>query len=280
MHRSTLKSSVFFEGIGVHSGNHCRVSVSPAKKGNGIVFSIGKDSIRASFDRISDTIMCTKLSSVNGSVVSTVEHLAAALYGLEITDVKIKVEGGEVPILDGSAIQFVEAFTSAGIEKFHDIIQTLRIKKTIKIQDEERWTSLSPADSFSINIECDFMAKGLKTDPFSFDFAKDDFTEEIAPARTFGFFSDIEFLRKNNLAAGASLDNTIVFDNKGLPINKEGLRLSNEPLRHKVLDIIGDLSMTGSRIIARFDSFCPSHRMNNMILKALFADKDSFELVD
>jgi UDP-3-O-[3-hydroxymyristoyl] N-acetylglucosamine deacetylase len=275
-----LKSTIFFDGIGVHSGSRCRIFIFPTQKSNGIVFFTKKDSIPASFNKVSDAIMCTTLFGTNGSSVSTIEHLMAALYGLGITDADIEVENGEIPILDGSAIQFIDAFTSVGIEKLDKSVRILQVRKPIKIQEGEKWTSLSPADSFNINIECDFTAKGLQTRPFSFDFSKENFTEEIASARTFGFLADTEFLRKNNLAAGASLDNTIVFDDKGEPINKEGLRFPNEPLRHKVLDVIGDLSLLESRIIAQFDSFCPSHRTNNMILRALFADKDNYKLIN
>jgi UDP-3-O-[3-hydroxymyristoyl] N-acetylglucosamine deacetylase len=208
----------------------------------------------------------------------------SALYGLGITDADIEVENDEIPILDGSALQFVDAFTSVGMEKLDGNARILQVLKPVKIQDGEKWTSLSPADSFSVNIECDFTAKGLQTSPFSFNFSMEnfaeEFTEEIAPARTFGFFADLEFIRKNNLAAGASLDNTVVFDDRGKAINEEGLRFPDEPLRHKVLDVIGDLSLIESRIIARFDSFCPSHRTNNMILKALFADKNNYKLIN
>ncbi|MDR2106934.1 MAG: UDP-3-O-acyl-N-acetylglucosamine deacetylase [Holosporaceae bacterium] len=277
MFRRTLNSAVAFEGIGVHSGCGCRISVAPGDEG--IVFVTEDDVIPATFEAARDTVMCTRLFGANGSCVSTTEHLAAALYGIGITDATIKVENGEIPISDGSAREFVEAILAVGVAELSAKRPVLKVLKPVKVADGERRASLSPAeDSFSVNIECDFTAKGLKTEPLSFDFSKDDFITKIAPARTFGFLSDAEFLRKNNLAVGTSLENTVVFDDAGRPLNKGGLRFPDEPVRHKILDVAGDLSLTGCRIIGRFDAFCPGHRMNNLLIRALFEEKSNFEI--
>jgi UDP-3-O-[3-hydroxymyristoyl] N-acetylglucosamine deacetylase len=277
--QSTLKAAVSFEGIGVHSGNPCRITVCPRDE-NGVAFRTKKDSIEALYNMASETTMCTKLSGANGSSVSTIEHLSSAMYGLGITGAVVDVEGDEIPILDGSALPFVEAFLATGIEQLSHRRRVCKLMKPVKVQDGKKWASLTPADSFSINIKCDFTQKGLKTDPMRFDFSKDNFLKEIAPARTFGFFADMDFLRKNNLASGASLENTLVFDDKGNPLNENGLRLPNEPIRHKILDVIGDLSLIGGAIMARFDAFCPSHKLNNQIVFALFENKDNFEMID
>ncbi|MDR2646406.1 MAG: UDP-3-O-acyl-N-acetylglucosamine deacetylase [Holosporaceae bacterium] len=280
MYQSTLKSEVSFKGIGIHSGDRCCISVSPASKDAGIVILKGKDSIDATYDNVFITTLSTRLIGTHGSCIATVEHLLAALYGLRITNAIITTESDEIPILDGSACQFVSAFLSTGIMIQQKKFRTLRVLKPVKVQDGEKWTSLSPSDSFSINIECDFNTKGLGTSPYSFDFSNNDFVNEIAPARTFGFLSDVEFLRKNNLALGASLENTIVFDDNGQLLNKTGFRVFQEPVRHKVLDVIGDLSLAKCAIRARFDSFCPSHKMNNMILRALFEKADNYEITE
>ncbi|MDR0580674.1 MAG: UDP-3-O-acyl-N-acetylglucosamine deacetylase [Holosporaceae bacterium] len=279
MYQSTLKSTVSFEGIGIHGGDRCCISVSPASKDAGIVILKGKGSIDAAYGNVFATTLSTRLIGTHGSCIATVEHLLAALYGLGITNAIITTESDEIPILDGSARQFVSAFLSAGIMMQQKKFRTLRVLKTVKVQDGKKWTSLSPSDSFSINIECDFNAKGLETSPYSFDFSSD-FVSEIAPARTFGFLSDVEFLRKNNLALGASSENTIIFGDNGRLLNKAGFRLFQEPVRHKVLDIIGDLSLAKCAIMGRFDSFCPSHKMNNMILRALFEKSDNYELTE
>jgi UDP-3-O-[3-hydroxymyristoyl] N-acetylglucosamine deacetylase len=277
--QATLKSVSSFDGIGTHSGKFCSVSIFPASENTGIIFKNEERIAEARFDNVSETTLCTTLSIGNGAGISTIEHLSAALYGLGITNALIETKDSEIPILDGSALPFVQKFLSVGIKKQSSRMKTLKILTSVKVQEEERWVSLSPANSFSINIECDFAAKGLKTHKTSFDFSKNNFTEEVALARTFGFFSDVEFLKKNNLAKGASLDNCVVFDDKGCPINKDGLRLPNEPVLHKILDVIGDMSLTQCNIVGRFDGFCPSHKMNNMLLRALFEKDDNYEII-
>jgi UDP-3-O-[3-hydroxymyristoyl] N-acetylglucosamine deacetylase len=274
-----LESAVSFDGVGAHGGTFCRALVSPASEDSGITFLVGNDEISADFRNAFETMSCSKLSSPRGASVSTIEHLVAALYGVGITNAAVEVEGGEIPILDGSSLPFVEAFLSAGLKKQTKKLRILKVLKTVKIHDDEKWSSLSPANSFSINVECNYSAKGLKTRPVSFDFSKEDFIKQIAPARTFGFFSDVEFLRKNNLALGSSLENSVVFDENGQPLNDGGLRFDDEPIRHKILDIIGDLSLAGCEIKARFDAFYPTHATNNRILRALFENDDNYEII-
>jgi UDP-3-O-[3-hydroxymyristoyl] N-acetylglucosamine deacetylase len=271
-----LNAPVSFEGTGVHSGERSCITVIPVTAVAAEIFFLNKmKCVQAFFRFVHDTSMCTNLSGF-----STIEHLCAALYGLKITNVIINVVGNEIPILDGSALNFVEAFMKVGVKTLGKKLRKLKILKEVKVQDGNRRTSLSPSDSFNINVECDFTAKGLVTEPFHFDFSKDDFVKKIAPARTFGFLSDVEFCKKHNLARGASGENTIIFDEKGIPINENGLRFPDEPIRHKILDIIGDLSLAQSEIEGRFDSFCPSHKMNNMILHKLFEEKDNYEFID
>ncbi|MDR0968291.1 MAG: UDP-3-O-acyl-N-acetylglucosamine deacetylase [Holosporaceae bacterium] len=277
MFQSTLKNAVSFEGIGAHSGKICRVSIEPAE--SEISFLKGGDVIAANFSSVLDSNLCTKLSA-GGASVATVEHLLAAFYGLGVTAAAVRVDGDELPITDGSALPFVEMILSVGIRKIDKKRKTLRVLRPVKIQEGEKWETLSPSDSFTINIECDYAAKGLKTDPISFDFATGDFAKEIAPARTFGFFAEAEFLRKNNLALGSSLENAVVFDECGRPLNKDGLRLDNEPVRHKILDVVGDLSLAGFEIKARFDAFCPSHKTNHELLRRLFEDDENYEITE
>lgn len=276
MFSCTINAPVSFDGIGVHSGKRSVVSVMPLVDcDRKIIFVNNQKEVDATFESVSDTSMCTNLSGF-----STIEHLCAALYGLKITNALIKVDGDEIPILDGSALQFAEAFLNVGTRVLSTKTKKLKILKEVKVEDADRWTTLRPSDTFSINVECDFAAKGLKIRNFSFDFLRNDFLKEIAPARTFGFISDIEFCRKHNLALGASLENTVVFDDNGVPLNENYLRFPDEPIRHKVLDIIGDLSLAQSEILGRFDSFCPSHKMNNMILRKLFEEKNNYEFIE
>jgi len=277
MHQATLKSEVSISGIGVHSGNPCSISIFPAPEDYGIVY-IRKDVdqsrnlIAANYKNVSETTMCTKLSNKFEVSISTVEHLSAAFYSLGITNAIVKADSEEIPIMDGSAFPFVKAISSAGIQMQSKEKKILHITRTIKIGDDKKWAALSPSDSFIINLECDFLAKGLRTDPFSYNASIDNFEQDIAAARSFGFFSDAEYLRKNNLALGASLENAVVFGDHGVPMNKNGLRYFNEPIRHKILDIIGDLSLAQHEIVGRYDGFCPGHHLNNLLLIELFKE--------
>lgn len=277
MYQATLRSEISINGVGVHSGNPCGISIFPAPEDYGVVYirkdiDQSKNLIVANYKNVSETNMCTKVSNQFNIGVSVIEHLSAAFYSLGITNAIVKTNGEEIPLLDGSALPFVKAISSAGIQKQSKEKKTLKITKTIKVGDDKRWAALSPSDSFIINIECDYLSKGLRTAPFSYNASIDNFEQDIAAARTFGFFSDADYLRKNNLALGASLENTIVFDDNGIPINKNGLRYSNEPIRHKILDVIGDLSLSQYEIIGRYDGFCPGHQLNNQLLVELFRD--------
>ena len=278
MFQSTLKDSVVFEGIGVHSGEPCRAKICPAEKDTGIIFVNTKTQkqVRANYKNVANSAMCTKL--VGDITVATVEHVSSALYGLNITNAIIEVDNDEMPILDGSALEFVKKITEVGIEPQMAPRKALRITKMVRLDDGEKWITLSPAESLSIKVNCDYSLKGLKTEPLKFDFAEGDYATEIAFARTFGFFEDAEFLKKNKLALGASLDNSVVFDKTGKPMNKEGLRAVNEPIRHKILDAIGDLAMSEYQIIGKYEAYCPSHKLHNLILRMLFSDARNYEI--
>jgi UDP-3-O-[3-hydroxymyristoyl] N-acetylglucosamine deacetylase len=293
MNQFTLRSPISLDGIGAHCGEICSVSIFPAPEDHGIIYikSSGESVIKSPYDRklldssvvivadyknVSDTAMCTNLSNEAGARVSVVEHLSAAFYAMGISNAIVEVCGDEIPLMDGSALQFVEKILSAGIQKQSKERRKLKISKTVKVGDDQRWASFSPSDSFEISIECDYSAKKLETKPFFYRLS-DDFIKEIAPARTFGFFSDVEYLRQHKLALGASLENTVVFDNNGAAMNEKGLRYNNEPERHKILDVIGDLSLLQCELIGRYDGFCPGHGINNQLLFELFRKKNCFE---
>lgn len=279
MHKKTLRRSVHIEGIGVHSGKSCSITINPAPENTGILYKKCGNEIESKYSNVSGTTMCTTISNKSGDSVAVIEHLSAAFYALEISNAVIEVNGDEIPFLDGCCREFIDAITSAGIVAQEAQCKILKVSKSVKIEDASRWASISPAESFVINLTCDFTAKNLASAPFSFDFAKDDFTKDISAARTFGFLSDVEFLRKNNLALGSSLENTVVFNNDGKPINKGGLRYENEHVRHKILDIVGDFSLSQYRIIGQYDGFCSGHQINNMLLFELFKDESNFEII-
>ncbi|MDR2681995.1 MAG: UDP-3-O-acyl-N-acetylglucosamine deacetylase [Holosporaceae bacterium] len=273
MLQKTIASFVALEGVGVHSGKMRRIKILPAPEDCGIIFlrtDLEENNIiRADYKNVSETMMCTKLSNEFGASVSVVEHLCAAFYGLGVSNAIVKVDGNEIPILDGSSKIFVQKIMEVGLEEQPKKRKLLKIKETIRVENGEKWLSLSPADHFVINLSCDFTKRGLKTAPFSYDFSQDSFETEIAPARTFGFLDDLEYVKKNNLARGASPENSLVFDAKGCVVNEGSLRFADEPMRHKILDIIGDLSLSQYLIVGQCDGFCTGHALNNLLLKKL-----------
>lgn len=287
MQQKTLNAPISINGIGVHSGAECRIKIHPAIDHCGIIYkktpyrtdSEATNTIESKYSNVSQTTMCTTLSNKYGNSISVVEHISAAFYALDISNAIIEVEGEEIPLLDGSSKLFIEAILKVGIKEQEAKRKTLKILKTIKVGDNSCYAILSPSNSFTINLKCEFSSKGLITEPFSFDFSKDNFIKEISSARTFGFFADVEFLRKDNLALGASLENTLVLDNQGKPMNKDGFRYVNEPIRHKILDIIGDLSLAQYKIIGQYDGFCSGHKINNILLLELFKDRSNFEIL-
>ncbi|MBO6056254.1 MAG: UDP-3-O-[3-hydroxymyristoyl] N-acetylglucosamine deacetylase [Alphaproteobacteria bacterium] len=287
MHQATLKDSFSLDGVGVHKGKVCSVTVKPADKDTGIIFfrsdkggsGFQSEKIVASYDNVENATMCTQISNENGASLKTIEHLMAALYGMKISNAIIEVQGEEIPILDGSSLRFVEQISRVGIKRQVRSRKILKVLKKVKVTDGEKFEEIEPFDGFEINAKCDFEAKGLKTDPVTFNFSKNNFVSKIAPARTFGFVSEAEYVKKHNLALGASLKNTVIYNDKGIPLNDDGLRFENESARHKVLDIIGDLALSQYWIQGRVNCFCPSHKLNNILLRMLFASAENYEIL-
>ena len=268
----------------VHTGNEFSVTLKPAEIGTGIVF-VRKDKsneinkIVANFRNVSNTNMCTTLSNQHGVEVRTVEHLMAALYIMNITNVIVEVSGGEIPILDGSAARWIEIISQVGVKQQAGEVEVIKILRPVKIEDGNRWAALTPFDRFCVTVECNFSDRGLTNESICYDSEKDDFIRDFTLARTFGFISDVEYLKKHNMARGASLENTVVFDEHGKKINDEPLRYENEPVRHKLLDAVGDLALSGFRIQGKYESYCPGHQLNNMILRKLFENKGNYNLI-
>lgn len=283
MKQFTVREPIQIEGIGVHSGKPCKIRIKPAPVDFGIVYTTNendpKTSVVANYANVCDTNMCTRIKNAHGTVVSVVEHISATFYATGITNAVVVVEdGGEIPFIDGSARAFVEAIEKSGLKEQEKERKMLKIVKEIRVFNGTRCAGLLPSDHFIVKAICDFSEKGLKTKPFTYDSEKDSFATEIAPARTFGFYSDVEYLRKNGLAIGASLENTVVFNENGFPIEGCRLRYENEPVRHKILDAIGDLSLCQCEIVGRYVAFCPGHGINNLLLRELFKDESNYEL--
>ena len=283
MKQRTLKESVKATGIGLHSGAKVYMTLRPAPPNSGITFRrIDLDvpvDIPASALKVSQTTLGTTLEN-QGAKVATVEHLLSALAGLGIDNVFVDLTAPEVPIMDGSAAPFVFLLQSAGIEEQNSLKRFIRIKKTIEVGDGEKWARLTPHNGFRINLEIDFNHPVLRKHRQSarLDFSSTSFVKEISRARTFGFLTDIETLRKRDLTLGGSIDNAVVMDEYRV-LNEDGLRFRDEFVRHKILDAVGDLYLLECCLIGEFTGYKSGHYLNNTLLRALLDQEDSFEEV-
>jgi UDP-3-O-[3-hydroxymyristoyl] N-acetylglucosamine deacetylase len=284
-YQTTLKSRVSLSGVGVHSGKAVSIHFNPADPDTGIVFArtdeLGETSeIRALVSEICSTDLCTVLGDPAGLYVSTVEHLLATLSSLGIDNVAIEIDGNEIPILDGSASMFVEALDQAGVESQSVKRRYIRIVKPIRIENGASWAEFRPYDGTRFEVEIDFDSPAVGRQFFAADIDADTFRQEIARARTFGFMKDVERLWAAGYALGSSLENSVVIGDDDRVINMEGLRYSNEFVRHKMMDAMGDLALAGARFIGCFRSYRGGHKLNAAALRRLLSDRSAFEIVE
>ncbi len=279
----TLKNVIRATGVGLHSGEKVYLTLRPAQPDTGVVFRrVDLDEpveIKATASNVGATLLSTTLEQ-NGVTVSTVEHLLSAMAGLGIDNAYVDVSAAEVPIMDGSSGPFVFLIQSAGIVEQDAAKRFVRIKKSVVVEEEGKWARFDPFDGFKVSFAIDFDHPAFKDSPCTaeIDFSTTSFVKEVSRARTFGFMSDIEALRKKNLALGGSIDNAIVVDEYRV-INEDGLRYEDEFVKHKILDAIGDLYLLGHSSIGAFSGYRSGHALNNKLLKALCADADAWEEV-
>jgi len=279
----TLKNVIRATGIGLHTGEKVYLTLRPAAPETGVVFRrIDLDQpveICATAENVGDTTLSTTLS--NGDVkVSTVEHLLSAMAGLGIDNAYVDVSAAEVPIMDGSSGPFVFLLQSAGIVEQEAPKRFIRIIKPVIVEYENKWARFDPFDGFKVKFSIDFDHPVFKGSPSSaeIDFSTTSFVKEVSRARTFGFMSDLEKLRAQNLALGGSMDNAIVVDEYRV-LNEDGLRYEDEFVKHKILDAIGDLYLLGHSLIGAFSGYRSGHALNNNLIKTLIADKTAWEEV-
>ncbi|MAZ44607.1 MAG: UDP-3-O-[3-hydroxymyristoyl] N-acetylglucosamine deacetylase [Legionellales bacterium] len=283
VNQKTLKNEIRATGVGVHTGEKILLTLKPAPTDHGIVFrrvdGETVTEIPACALNVSETRFCTTLTSQDARI-GTVEHLLSALAGLGVDNALIDVTGPEVPIMDGSSGPFVFLIQSAGLVEQDAPKRFLRMKKTVRVEEDDKWAVLTPHDGFQINFSIDFDHPAIRTtaQSMTMDFSTTAYVKEVSRARTFGFLSDFEWLRANQLALGASLDNAIALDEYRV-VNDDGLRYDDEFVRHKVLDAIGDLYLLGYPVIGSFTGFKSGHGLNNMLTRAVLAQKDAWELV-
>jgi len=269
--------------VGLHTGEKVYLTLRPAEANTGIKFRrvdlAQPVTIDATPENVGETVLSTTL--VSGDVkISTVEHLLSALAGLGIDNAIIDVSAAEVPIMDGSAGPFVFLLQSAGVEEQDSPKQYIRIKRSIRVEEGDKWAAFEPFEGFKVTFTIDFehpaFDEHVKT--ATMDFSSTTFVKEVSRARTFGFMKDIEMLRKNNLALGGSLDNAIVVDDDKV-LNEDGLRSADEFVKHKILDAIGDLYLLGYSLIGEFTGYKSGHGLNNKLLRTLLNNKDAWEMV-
>ena len=277
----TLKNVIRATGVGIHSGQKVYMTLRPAAPNTGIVFRridlAQPVEIAARAVHVGDTSMSTTLVK-DGVRIATVEHLLSAMAGLGIDNAYVDLSASEVPIMDGSAGPFVFLLQSAGIEQQDVDKRFIRIKKSVIVRDNEKWARFDPFDGFKVGFSIEFAHPlfSKRCSSAEIDFSTTSFVKEVSRARTFGFMRDIEMLRERNLVLGGSMDNAIVLDDYRV-LNEDGLRYEDEFVKHKILDAIGDLYLLGHSLVGAFYGYKSGHQLNNLLLRTLLADRQSWE---
>jgi UDP-3-O-[3-hydroxymyristoyl] N-acetylglucosamine deacetylase len=284
--QATLAAPVSLSGIGVHSGKPVNLHLHPAQANHGIVFL--RTGLPSGEDRLIDarglevtaTELCTVVGDRERGAVATIEHLMSSLAGLGIDNLLVEIDGPEVPIFDGSAQAFVEAIDTVGIVRSRAMRRHLRVLRTVRVELGIGWAELRPNPrGFQVDVEIKFDNPVIGRQRKVIDLSPAAYRQDIARARTFGFIGDVEKLWKAGFALGASLDNTVAVG-EGKVINPEGLRFADEFVRHKMLDAIGDLSLSGYPMLGTYKSYCGGHRLNIAVLKELLSDRANYAIVD
>lgn len=275
----TINTPVECTGVGVHSGKPATLTIKPAPPNHGIKFKrtdlVNAPSIPALFKMVTDTSLATVLGN-NGAIVSTIEHLMACFTGLSIDNAMVEVNAYEMPIMDGSALPFVEMINAAGIEEQDAPRCFFIIKEPIEISEDGKFVGVYPSDAFKISCTIEYEEALIGTQSFSMTVEETPFADEISSARTFGFYHEYEFLKQHGLARGGSLENSVVIDGKTV-LNQDGLRFPDEFIRHKVLDCIGDFSLLGMPLLGHVVAHKSGHLFNHKLLQEIFHRKENWD---
>ncbi|MDA9865362.1 UDP-3-O-acyl-N-acetylglucosamine deacetylase [bacterium] len=282
--QATLKSTVTLAGTGLHTGRTVRLRIQPASAEYGIWFcrtdvTDRNPMIPARWDAVSNTDRNTRISNTDGVSVSTIEHLMAALSGCGIHNALVEIDGPEVPLLDGSSAQFVRAILARGIKQLDAPIRAIKVLKPVILHHDSTEASLLPSDELNIEFEIDFTDAAIGHQKKSLNMANGAFVRELCDSRTFCRKSDIEALRERGLIIGGQLTTAVVIDGDNV-ITPGGMRYEDEPVRHKMLDALGDLALAGGPVLGCYIGKRAGHTMTNEILRALFADPTAYELLE
>ncbi len=280
--QNTLADQIEFQGIGLHSGLKVKLIVKPSKPNTGIVFKRvdikNKDNIiKANFKNVEDPILCTKIKNGSGASVSTVEHLMAAFYGEGIDNALIEIDSSEVPIMDGSALDFVDAIRSVGIEEQNQPRKFIKVLKKVELKEGEKFISIEPLNNdLIIDFELIYKNPLIRTRRKEFKLSNDNLSS-IYSSRTFCLYEDIDNIKRMGLAKGGSLDNAIVVQGDKI-LNEDGLRNRHEFVYHKILDCLGDIMLSGNRIFGHIITSQGGHALTNKLLKKFFSEKGNWSL--
>jgi UDP-3-O-[3-hydroxymyristoyl] N-acetylglucosamine deacetylase len=283
--QKTVKSAIRFTGIGLHTGKPVRMEIEPASAGYGIWFQRadvldGDQMIPARWDVVEQTPLCTKIKNADGVTVSTIEHIMAALAGCGVHNALIRIDGPEVPIMDGSSAAFVKAILARGLVEQSTKIRAIKVLKPVRVERDDAWAELHPSENLEIDFHIDFADEAIGTQQRSFNMANGTFVRELCDCRTFCRQADVETMQANGLAlGGVPGENAVVFDGAEVQSGK-GLRRADEPVRHKMLDALGDLYTAGLPILGRYVGHRSGHAVTNMLLRAVLNDPEAFCIIE
>ncbi len=283
LNQKTIKKEISFKGVGLHSGVISNMIIRPSQPNTGIIFirtDIKKNNvITPNVFNVCNTSFCTTISNEDGASVSTIEHLMGALYGEGIDNAIIEIDNKEIPIMDGSAKKFVEEIRKVGVTYSSNPIKIIKIEKKIKFQDGEKFISIEPSRiNLSIDFEIKYENSFINTQNNIVNIFEDNL-DDVYNSRTFCLFNDIENLKKMNLAQGGSLENAIVVDGNKI-LNKDGLRNEKEFVNHKILDCMGDLYLSGYKVLGKIICSQGGHRMTNQVLRKVLSNKENYSIFE
>ena len=280
--QTTIDSEVVMKGTGVHSGAEVSLILHPAEANTGYNFYVQGGGhighVPGDFRAVSNLTLCTVLSAADGTTVATVEHLLAALRGLGVDNAAIEVDGNEVPIMDGSAEQFVDAIQETGLRELDEPRRYIKVLRPIQVKDGDSVGEIFPYNGFRLDVEIDFKSEFIGRQRLDIDITPSSF-KKICRARTFGFLKDVKQLWAAGRALGSSLENTVAIGDDRI-LNPEGLRYTDEFVRHKTLDAVGDIALAGAPVLGLYRSYRGSHRLNSKVLHALYEAKDAWTIVE
>lgn len=282
--QATLKSRIRFDGKGLHSGRPVCMVISPASAGYGIWFKrtdilFGDAMVPARWDVVERSPLCTRIRNDAGVEVSTIEHVMAALAGCGIHNALIEIDGPEVPILDGSAAPFVDAILSRGVQRLDAPVMALKVEKTVTVETDSGWARLSPADTLTMSFHIDFEDAAIGTQEKQLILSNGTFVRELCDSRTFCRKADVDTMHAHGLALGGTYENAVVVDGDAV-LSPGGLRHRDEPVRHKMLDALGDLALAGAPILGHYTGHRAGHSMTNLLLHALFNTPGAVRFVE